>query len=380
MPNEDERHMLRALELARRGTGAVEPNPPVGAVLVAGGEAIGSGWHRHFGGPHAEVEALRSAQQAGNSPRGATLYVTLEPCSHHGKTPPCTEAIISAEIARVVIAVEDPDTQVSGRGVEALRAAGIEVEVGVCADEARELLAAYIKTRTVGRPWVICKWAQTADGYLAVPDGRWVSGPVSRAEVHRLRGICDGVLVGLGTVLADDPLLTNRSGRGRKPARLVLDGDLEIPPDCRLVQTAAETPVIVATCRQSAESNSGKVRKLTDAGVEVLPLEGSDRRGSDSTSPALRVDLEQLLDELGRRRWTRLLVEGGAEVLDSFLSSAQADEVIVFVSPRRLGEEAGGLTRYDIADAERAHKLRPHGSEQFGGDTMLTFRCEKRER
>ncbi|MFP3936937.1 MAG: bifunctional diaminohydroxyphosphoribosylaminopyrimidine deaminase/5-amino-6-(5-phosphoribosylamino)uracil reductase RibD [Phycisphaerae bacterium] len=374
MPNDDERHMLRALELARQGLGAVEPNPPVGAVLVAGGEVIGSGRHRRFGGPHAEVEALRSAEQAGKNPRGATMYVTLEPCSHHGKTPPCTEAIISAGIARVVIAMEDPDANVSGRGIETLQSAGVDVTAGVCAEEARELLAAYIKTRTAGRPWVICKWAQTADGYLAVPDGRWVSGPASRAEVHRLRGICDGVLVGLGTVRADDALLTNRSGRGRKPARVVLDGDLEIPPSCQLVRTVGEAPVIVVTCTQAADRQREKVRSLTDAGVEVLPLPEESHREPTRES---RVDLELLLDELGRRRWTRLLVEGGADVLESFISGGLSDELVVFVSPRRLGEDSADLPRYDIAEVERAHKLCPHGRWQFGGDTMLTFRSEK---
>lgn len=371
MPNDDERYMQHALELARKGVGAVEPNPPVGAVLVADGEVIGTGRHRRFGGPHAEVEALRSVEQAGKSPHGATLYVTLEPCSHHGKTPPCTEAVISAGIDRVVIAMKDPDASVSGRGIETLQSTGVGVTVGVCGEEAKELLAAYTKTRTTGRPWVICKWAQTADGYLAVSDGRWVSGPTSRAEVHRLRGICDGVLVGLGTVLADDPLLTNRSGRGRKPTRVVLDGDLEIPPTCRLMQTTAEAPVMVVTSRRTAETQSRKVRTLSEAGVEVLPL---------PSSTDARVDLELLLDELGRRHWTRLLVEGGADVLERFISAGLADELVVFVSPRRLGDEARDLPRYDIADVERAHKLCPRGSEQFGSNTMLTFRREKRER
>lgn len=365
MPD-DEQHMRRALELARRGIGVVEPNPPVGAVLVADGEEIGSGWHRRFGGPHAEIEALRDAEQAGRIVRGSTLYVTLEPCSHHGKTPPCTEAIISAGIARVVMAMEDPDENVSSRGAAALRAAGLDVTVGVCGDEARELLAAYVKTRTKNRPWVICKWAQTADGYLAVSDGRWVSGPASRAEVHRLRGLCDGVLVGLGTVIADDPLLTNRSGRGRKPARVVLDGDLEIPPTCRLVATAGESPVMVAASERGIAEHADRAEALSEAGVELLKLPGERT-----------VDLEVLLDELGRRRWTRLLVEGGAEVLESFLSRGLADEVIVFVSPRRLGEDGANLPRYDIAEAERAHKLCPHGRGQFGGDTMLTFRSER---
>ncbi len=357
--------MRRALELARRGVGAVEPNPPVGAVLVHGGEEVGSGYHRRFGGPHAEVEALRAAEQAGLDIRGATLYVTLEPCGHQGKTPPCTDAIVASGISRVVTAIEDPDPNVAGRGVEALRAAGVTVSVGLCREEAMELLAPYVKTRTTGRSWVICKWAQTADGYLAVPDGRWVSGPASRAEVHRLRGICDGVLVGLGTVVADDPLLTNRSGRGRKPARVVLDAELEIPPTCRLVRTAGESPVIVVACQRATESRPEKAEALAEAGVEVLTLPGDDR-----------VEPEPLLDELGRRRWTRLLIEGGVEVLESFCSRGLADEVIVFVSPRRLEEDGRGRPKYDIAEVRVAYKLRPHTRREFGSDTMLTFRRE----
>jgi diaminohydroxyphosphoribosylaminopyrimidine deaminase/5-amino-6-(5-phosphoribosylamino)uracil reductase len=363
MSDDDQRHMRRALELARRGLGAVEPNPPVGAVLTAGGEEIACGWHHRFGGPHAEIEALRAAEQAGRDPRGATLYVTLEPCSHHGKTPPCTEAIVSAGVARVVAAMADPDPNVSGRGLDALRAAGVTVTVGVCREEAEELLAAYVKTRTLHRPWVICKWAQTTDGYLAVPDGRWVSGAASRAEAHRLRGLCDGVLVGVGTVLADDPLLTNRSGRGRRPARVVLDAELRTPLESQLVQTAGETPVIVAATRRGLEQQEAAARALREHGVQVLPLSGEGT-----------VELEPLLDELGLRRWTRLLVEGGAKVLESFLSQALADEVLAFVAPRELGEEGKGLPKLDVADTRTRFDLEACGREAFGKDTLLRFR------
>ncbi|MCJ7543618.1 MAG: bifunctional diaminohydroxyphosphoribosylaminopyrimidine deaminase/5-amino-6-(5-phosphoribosylamino)uracil reductase RibD [Phycisphaerae bacterium] len=305
MADEDERFMTLALELAGRGRGAVEPNPMVGAVLARGQEELARGWHQRFGSPHAEVEALSSAAAAGVDSRGATMYVTLEPCCHHGKTPPCTEALIAAGLARVVVAIEDVDSHVAGRGIAALRAAGIEVAIGVCRDQTRRLLAPYIKLRTAHRPWVLCKWAQTAEGFLALPagQGRWISSPASRQHGHRLRGLCQGVCVGVGTVLADDPLLTNRSGAGRAPLRIVLDATLRMPPACRLVATASQSPVLVATTPAAIAAQERVAQELTRAGVEVLalpPAAGSADRP--------RVDPGALLDELGRREHTYLLV------------------------------------------------------------------------
>ena len=341
MQNRDEQFMRTALEYAVQGRGAVEPNPMVGAIIVRDGEEIARGWHRAFGGPHAEREALAAAAASGADVTGATMVVTLEPCCHTGKTPPCTDAILEAGIARVVVAMADPDENVSGRGIAVLRDAGVEVTVGVCEAEARELLAAYVKLRTQGRPWVICKWAQTADGYLALPPrkGRWISGQASRTRVHEIRSWCDGILVGAGTVLADDPLLTNRSGAGKQPVRVVLDSHLRTPPDSNLVRTAGESPVLVVT---SAAAPSDRADELRTAGVEVIELPSRDEG----------VDLDALLDELGRRRWTYLLVEGGTTVLESFTSTGLADELLVFVSPIEGGEDAMGLPRFDIADLD----------------------------
>lgn len=355
--------MSIALQCAARGRGSVEPNPMVAAVLVRDGRELARGWHGKFGGPHAEIVAMEAARSAGAEVAGATMYVTLEPCCHHGKRPPCTDAIIAAGISRVVIAMEDPAPEVSGGGLASLREAGIEVCTGVCEAEARELLGAYIKLRTTGRPWVICKWAQTADGYLALPagQGRWISGETSRAEAHRIRGLCDGICVGIETVLADDPRLTNRSGSGGQPVRVVLDPRLRIPMDCRLVRTSQDAPVLVVTTR-AAGARAGATQPLRDCGVEVLELTGVGGR----------IDLEALLDELGRRSWTYLLVEGGAKVLAGFTSLHLADELLVFVSTQEVGPRAD-LPRFDILAAAEKLNLGPAQETRLGEDRMLRY-------
>ena len=356
-----DRDMMRlALELAARGRGAVEPNPMVGAVIARGTAEIARGWHRRFGGPHAEVEALDAARAAGADVRGATVYVSLEPCCHAGKTPPCTEALIRAGVGRVVAAMVDPDPQVAGRGLRQLRDAGITVTEGVCEAQARRLLAAYVKLRTVRRPWVICKWAQTADGFLALPRGRrrWVSGEPARRRVHELRSRCDGVLVGVGTVLADDPLLTNRSGRGKQPARVVLDSRLRTPADSRLVRSGAGC-VLVATTAGAAQANRAAATLLRRAGAELIELPRA----------AGGVCLEALLDELGRRQWTYLLVEGGPRVLGAFCSAGLADELMVFVSAETVGAGPPDLPRFDLADLPA--DLPPPHRQPVGRDVLM---------
>lgn len=368
--------MRIALACAAAGRGAVEPNPMVGAVVVREGREIARGHHEHFGGPHAERVALAAADEAGQDVRGATMYVSLEPCRHHGKTPPCTDAIIQAGLARVVVAMVDPDEHIAGAGIAQLRTAGLDVAVGTCGDDARRLLAPYVKLRTLGRCWVICKWAQTADGYLALPagEGRWVSCRESRDDVHDLRGLCDGVLVGVETVLADDPLLTCRAAEGdthaRQPARVVLDSHLRTPPDSRLVQTADLSPVIVATTHAAMDRMPQRAAELSARGASVLAV------GEDGG----RVSIPALLDELGSRQWTYLLVEGGPTVLDSFVGAGLADELMVYVSPRRLAddglaaEEANSLPRYDVATVAQVSGLAPDRRESFGVDTLLHYR------
>jgi diaminohydroxyphosphoribosylaminopyrimidine deaminase/5-amino-6-(5-phosphoribosylamino)uracil reductase len=345
--------MRQALALASRGRGSVEPNPLVGAVvLAADGSIAGEGWHRTFGGPHAEVYALEAA---GGRAAGGTLYVTLEPCCHHGKTPPCTDAVLRSGVRRVVAAMADPFPKVAGGGVATLRTAGIEVTVGVCEAEARELNAPYLKLVTTGRPWVHLKWAMTLDGKIATRtgDSKWISGEESRRVGHELRGRVDAILVGRGTVAADDPLLTARPPGPRVATRVVLTASGELPDRCRLRATAREVPVLVFT----DAGNEGKLAGWSADGCEVVGLKESA--------------VDAVLAELGRRRMTNVLVEGGAGVLGSFLDAGAADEVHVFVAPKIFGgDEAlspvGGAGVGRIAEAMRFGRVEWSGS---GEDT-----------
>jgi diaminohydroxyphosphoribosylaminopyrimidine deaminase/5-amino-6-(5-phosphoribosylamino)uracil reductase len=313
--------MRRALELAEFGRGHVEPNPLVGAVLVRDDKIVGASWHAKFGGPHAEINALA---EAGADARGATLYVTLEPCCHHGKTPPCTDAVIAAGVARVVSAMEDPFPQVAGQGAARLCAAGIPVEFGLLAPEARRQNAPYLKLLTTGLPFVHAKWAMSLDGKIATltGDSKWISNEASRRRVHELRGRMDGILIGVGTALADDPLLTARPAGPRMPCRVILDSQARLPATSQLVQTAREAPTLVVVGEGVASG------QLTKAGCEVLALPWA----GDG-----RPDIRALLQELGRRRWTNLLVEGGAGVLGSFFDANLVDEIHAFIAPKILG-------------------------------------------
>lgn len=318
--------MSRALELAVRGRGCVEPNPLVGAVVVRDGQLVGEGWHRRYGEAHAEVNALAAA---GERAKGATLYVTLEPCNHCGKTPPCTDAVLRAGVRRVVAAMYDPFPAVAGQGAERLRQAGVLVEFGLCEAESRRLNAPYLKLLATGRPWVHAKWAMTLDGKIATcsGDSRWISNETSRRHVHELRGRMDAILVGLGTVRADNPQLTARPPGPRTPARIVLDSRGRIDDDAFLVQTARVTPTILA-----ATDRIPDVRRtaLEAQGCEVLILPAVDER----------VSATALLAELGRRRFTNVLIEGGSGVFGAFLDAASLDELHVFLAPRLVGGAA----------------------------------------
>jgi diaminohydroxyphosphoribosylaminopyrimidine deaminase/5-amino-6-(5-phosphoribosylamino)uracil reductase len=324
MNQTDERWMALALRLAEQGRGYVEPNPMVGAVVVQGDRCVGQGWHRKWGEAHAEVNALA---EAGASARGATLYVTLEPCCHHGKTPPCTDAILRAGVSRVVVARTDPFPQVSGGGVDILRAAGVTVDLGVQEPAARRLLGPYLKLLSSGRPYVHLKWAMTLDGKICTRTGasKWISNEASRRRAADLRGRMDAIIVGIGTVLADDPLLTARPPGPRVATRIVLDSRCRLPPHSKLVKTAQEAPVLIATGADGATASQRNL--LEQAGVEVLDVSGPDGRPQVSA----------LLDALGKRRLTNVLVEGGAGVLGSFVDAREVDEVQVFIAPRILG-------------------------------------------
>ncbi len=338
----DQWHMARALELAAAGRGAVEPNPLVGCVVVRGAEIIGEGWHRSFGGPHAEIEALAVA---GPRAAGATLVVTLEPCCHHGKTPPCTEAILAAGIRRVVFAHRDPFPQVAGAGAARLRAAGIEVVENVLAEEARRLNAPYLKRVATGLPWVIAKWAMTLDGKLATRSGasRWISGPAARRLAHDLRGRVDAVVVGRGTVDADDPLLIARPPGPRVATRVVLASQGGLREGCRLLATLDQAPLLVAVGPMASASER---ERLTRLGCDVVSCHGHTHAER----------WQELLAELGRRGMTNVLVEGGRKVLGTLFDQHAIDEVHVFVAPLLIGGEQapsplGGAGVDDLASA-----------------------------
>ncbi len=324
---DDQAWMSRALLLAQRSVGRVEPNPAVGAVLVRNGKLIGAGYHRYFGGPHAEVEAITQARRAGRKVKNSTIYVTLEPCCHFGKTPPCTQALIEAGIAQVVIAARDPSEKVAGKGIAALRKAGITVRCGLMAKEAELLNGWFFKFHRQNRPWVICKWAQTLDGKLAArtSHSQWISGPKSRLEAHRLRQTCQAVVAGIGTVRADDPQLTVRLDEKkhrfpRVPNRVVLDARLCISLNSCLIRTAKEIPTWVFT---SHRNKASKVSALENRGVRVIGLT------DDGTG---RLSLDEFLDFAAQQGWTRVMVEGGPKLLSSFLAKGLADELVIFQS------------------------------------------------
>ncbi|HBJ34536.1 MAG TPA: bifunctional diaminohydroxyphosphoribosylaminopyrimidine deaminase/5-amino-6-(5-phosphoribosylamino)uracil reductase RibD [Planctomycetaceae bacterium] len=317
--------MLRAIELAERGRGHVEPNPMVGCVLVKDGKLIGEGYHRRFGGPHAEVDALQSLTDRSLAD-GATAFVTLEPCCHTGKTPPCTAALINAGITRVVAAIADPFPQVNGGGLAQLRHAGIETEVGICQREATKLSAPYLKRVRSNRPWVIAKWAMTLDGRIATisGDSQWISGEVSRGEVHRLRGLVDAIIIGGGTAAIDDPTLTARPPGPRLATRIVVANNRLPAIESRLVQTIDQAPLMVVVPHQVYEES---VEPLANAGAEIFRC---------ATSDSLAM-ITELLDELGKRQMTNVMVEGGGSLLGSFLSAGQIDEVHAYIGSRIVG-------------------------------------------
>jgi diaminohydroxyphosphoribosylaminopyrimidine deaminase/5-amino-6-(5-phosphoribosylamino)uracil reductase len=362
---QDRNFMQRALRLAARGRGWVSPNPMVGAVIVRDGEVVGEGYHQRAGGPHAEVNALRAA---GDAATGATMYVTLEPCNHVGRTPPCSHAVSEAGIRRVVIGMLDPNPVVNGGGTRFLQSSGIEVEDGVLERRCRILNQPFIKHITTGMPLVALKAAATLDGRIAAASLRpeAVTGEASHKLVHRLRCDLDAILVGIGTALADDPMLTARAGRKkcRQPLRVVLDSKLRLPPDSKLARTAREAPAIAACGERSASPEAEKA--LADAGVEVLRLPEGESG----------LDLTALLRELGRREVNSLLVEGGGRVHGSFLRADLADEFYFFYAPRILGNDSAvplvsGLDCESIARSRPVYDLE---SRRTGGDVLLQGR------
>ena len=361
----DTAHMRAALTLAARGLGRVWPNPAVGCVLVSPDQrVIARGWTQPGGRPHAETEALR---RAGAAAKGATAYVSLEPCSHHGKTPPCAEALIAAGIARCVVAIEDADTRVQGRGLETLRAAGVAVTVGPLRAEAGELNAGFFSRITSGRPLVALKIASTLDGRIALASGesRWITGEAARARVHLLRARHDAVLIGSGTALADDPELTCRlSGlEERRPVRILLDRNLSLPLTAKLVVSAASHPTWIVVGPDVAVARGTAYR---DAGVELI--EGSlDAKG--------RLDLTAVMAELGRRGLTRILVEGGSRLTAALLAEDLVDRLLWFRSPGIIGGDgipaAAPLSLASLTQMPRFQRI---AVETLGEDLLESYK------
>ena len=354
----DEGWMRRALRLAEKGRGRTSPNPMVGAVLVKDGKAVGEGYHVKAGEPHAEIVALR---QAGEEARETTLYLNLEPCTHFGKTPPCTPAVIEAGVKRVVIGMEDPNPLVQGKGVEKLRIAGLNVEVGVLEKACRRLNEAFCKYIVRKEPFVTLKVAATLDGKIATRDGdsKWISGEASRRLVHRLRDRMDGVLVGIGTVLKDDPELTARVKGGRNPYRIVLDSHLKIPEDAKVVKSFPPKTVIATT----EMAPKDKMERLEQRGVRILLL---DSKGG-------RVNLKACLSKLGEMEMMSLLVEGGSQVNGSFLDEGLIDKLLFFLSPRLIGDNQalGIFGGRGVASLKEAFSLQGLRARRIGEDMLL---------
>ena len=319
----DEKYMALALELAEKGRGKVEPNPMVGAVLVKNGEIVGKGYHQIFGGAHAEIHAI---SEGGTNCKGATLYVSMEPCAHYGKTAPCIDAIINAGITKVVAAVIDPNPITSGRGIQKLKEAGIEVMVGVMEMQAKRLNDSFFKLMQKGLPYVIVKWAMSIDGKIATHtgDSKWITSDESRKYVHTIRGQMDGILVGINTVVRDDPLLTCRIEGGRNPKRIVVDSNALLPINSRLLSTINEGEIIVAVNKNAHPKRVEKLEQMKCKIIQTKDING-------------HVDLKELFQRLGEMKLTNILVEGGSRVITSVIEGHLADRVMVFVAPIIIG-------------------------------------------
>jgi diaminohydroxyphosphoribosylaminopyrimidine deaminase/5-amino-6-(5-phosphoribosylamino)uracil reductase len=357
----DAAFMRRALDLAARARGRTSPNPMVGAVVVKDGTVVGEGFHAFAGSDHAELEALREAESAGV---GATLYVNLEPCCHYGRTPPCVDGIIQAGITRVVAACEDPNPAVSGKGVAALRAGGLVVDVGVLQEEAMRLNEAFFAYIRTGRPFVILKVAASLDGKIATQtgDSRWITGESARQHVHHLRNEVDAVLVGIGTILRDDPMLTTRLGTSdqRDPIRVVVDNLARLPLRAQVINRASTAPTILAVSEMAPRA---RLEALEREGVQVLVVPASQRR----------VSLANLMDALGKMGCVSLMIEGGAEINASALQEGVVDKLMLFLAPILIGGKStpAAVGGEGIDTLRQAKRLRNVRIDRFGDDILI---------
>lgn len=357
----DSQWMARALQLAERGLHTTRPNPRVGCVLVRGGAIVGEGWHERAGEPHAEVHALRAA---GESARGATAYVTLEPCSHHGRTPPCADALIAAGVTRVVAAVRDPNPQVAGQGLEKLRAAGIAVEHGLMETAAHELNIGFFSRMERGLPWVRSKIAASLDGRTALANGesKWITGTAARQDVQHWRARSCAVLTGSGTVIEDDPQLNVRDiAEAKQPLRVVLDSHLRTPPSARILQGGN-------VAIYSATQDAAKSAALENAGAEVIAL--PDAQG--------RVDLPAMLRDLAARGINEVLAEGGAKLNGALLQAGLVDELVLYLAPQMLGDMARGMAQLgELASLDQRINLEWQDMRQVGKDLRIVAKIRK---
>ena len=354
-------YMSEALELARRGVALTSPNPMVGAVLAKHGAVIGEGFHAFAGSDHAELEALREAETSAD---GATLYVTLEPCCHFGRTPPCVDRIIKAGVTRVVAACEDPNPAVSGKGFAALRAGGVTVEVGLLAEEASRLNEAFFTYIRTGRPFVILKVAASLDGKIATRtgDSRWITGESARQHVHQIRNEVDAVLVGIGTILRDDPMLTTRLGTPdqRDPTRVIVDNLARLPLHAQVINRASTAPTIVAVSEMAPQA---RLESLEREGAQVLVVPGSPRR----------VSLLRLMEALGKMDFLSVMIEGGAEINASALQEGVVDKVLLFLAPILIGGRSTppAVGGEGIETLRQSTRLRNVRIERFGEDVLI---------
>ncbi|MBN1829286.1 MAG: bifunctional diaminohydroxyphosphoribosylaminopyrimidine deaminase/5-amino-6-(5-phosphoribosylamino)uracil reductase RibD [Deltaproteobacteria bacterium] len=358
--SQDSRFMKRALALARRGEGYVSPNPMVGAVIVRNGAIIAEGYHRQYGQAHAEIEALGTSS---TSSAGATLYVNLEPCTHFGKTPPCIDRVIEAGIARAVIGAVDPNPLVAGKGIERLKEAGIDVTVGVLAEECFRLNESFFTYIKKGRPFVTLKYAQTLDGKIAATggDARWISSEASRRLAHRLRRRHDAVIVGIGTVIADDPELTVRKVAGRNPLRVIVDSMLRIPEEAKVLRVDEAPTLIAVTDRASLEKRA----RLSKRGVDIAVIAQDDRG---------RVDLERLFAFLGGRHISSVLIEGGSGIITSCIERRLPHRLLIITAPKIMGSGLEAVGDLAVGRIDQTCRLAFGRVARIGGDLLLEAR------
>ena len=362
--NQDKQYMARALELAKKGAGRTSPNPMVGAVIVKDGQIIGEGYHHVYGGPHAERDAMANCTK---DPAGADMYVTLEPCCHYGKQPPCTEAIIEAGIRRVVVGSSDPNPLVSGKGLEILRAHGIQTESGILEEDCLKLNEVFFWYIQTGLPFVVLKYAMTMDGKIAAYTGKsqWITGEAARRRVHEDRNRYSAIMTGIGTVLADDPMLTCRIENGKNPVRIICDSRLQIPEKSRIVQTSEEVPTIIATCCTDKE----RQRPYVSAGCQIMEIEEKDGH----------LNLGALMEALGKAKIDSVYVEGGSELSWAVLGSGMVNRVHAYISPKILGgvqakTPVGGL---GFASPDEAVILKNSTVTPLGDDFLIESEAKR---